>query len=553
MITSIKLFAFNDDNITRQEVTASATLNDPIARHVFIKHYIYNLVQVAAILQYSDRRTQADKLILKLVCDRLDRLFFGWSSLSVAAANYGARRPLTIRLPGNSKQATPSTTADAIVNTAFAALLREVPRAQSVIARRLMLSDVIAAKLTLIKFDVAPVEKLRGVTDYLEYNATVENSALNAILSDIDDLTTQYTPRRDIVKIFTAFNTLNKATEPTDAEKYDVADIEPTPDGIDTRPTAEPATEPATEPTPADDWRDVADIEPTPDGIDTRPTAELREVAAVLNIERTNINLPARKSAAFAKSKHEFNQAAQSLITYTLNNVIKDCYRRIKRGEIAMPTQYFLKLEPREILRAVGVTPSTVQARAIAAAVVTLYETPIKITMNRKTASGEVVKRLGYFHFIDYYETDADGNVTLLQISPYILTPGHPVNTAFSRFLPVDKAFNGGAYSIAADCTDVATVVNTLISDVKPGATVYWQQIFDTYKFSDSRDRRVKQKILATFAQRNFAVEVVNKNGFKFRPGTTTTDTPPTPTPTAKTAARQTSTTSRKPKSKTRD
>lgn len=532
MITSVKLFDFIDDNITREEATVCASVKDYTTRHVLVKHYIYNLVQVATILQYSDRRTPANKLILKLVCDRLDRLFFGWSSLSDAAANYGVRRPFTIRLSYNSTQATPSTTADAIVNAVFCEILREVPRDQSVIKQRLTLSDAITARLKLIKFDVVPVEKLRGVASYTEYNATVEKSALNFLLATADDQTTQYTPHRNIGKIFTAFNTLYKNSKTTDAEKYDVSAIEPTP---------EIAPEPAPEPTPADDWLDVPDIELTPDGIGTLPTAELREVAAVLNIERTNKNLPARKSAAFAKSKHEFNQAAQSLITYTLNNVIKDCYRRIKRGEIAMPTQYFLKLEPREILRAVGVKPTTETARAIAAAVVTLYETPIKITMNRKTASGEVVKRLGYFHFIDYYETDADGNVTLLQISPYILTPGHPVNTAFNRFLPVDKAFNGGAYSITADCTDVATVVNTLISDVKPGDVVYWQQIFDTYKFSDSRDRRVKQKILATFARRNFAVEKVNKNSFIFRPGTTTTDTPPT----AKTAARKTTKTAK--------
>ena len=62
MITKIKLFTFIDDAITRQEVNASATL-DTMPRHVFIKHYIYNLVQVAAVIQYSDKQTQPDSFI----------------------------------------------------------------------------------------------------------------------------------------------------------------------------------------------------------------------------------------------------------------------------------------------------------------------------------------------------------------------------------------------------------------------------------------------------------------------------------------------------------
>lgn len=501
MITKIKLFTFIDDAITRQEVNASATL-DTMPRHVFIKHYIYNLVQVAAVIQYSDKQTQPDSFILKLVCDRLDRLFFGWASLSNAAAAYSARRPLIVQLPTTIKQTTAPTAADAIVNAAFVSLLCEVPREKSVITRRLILTDVITAKFALIKYDLVPVEKLRGVSSFAEYNVEVENSALFHLLSDIEDTSPTiepYAPNRDVRKIFTAFNTLYKTTD--------------TPTTIDAQ-----------------------SVEPTTVSLDA---------ATIINIERGKVKLPERKDSSFALSKYEFSQAAQAVIVYVLNNVIPDCLRKLRRGELKTPNLYLLKFEPRKILRAVGIKPDTRQARAVNAAVRALFVTPLKYTQYIKTKKG-IQRNVSNFHFIDFYAYDDDGNVTMLQISPYILTPGHPVNKAFCRYLPVDKAFNGGTYSIAADCTDVATVVNTLISDVKPGDVVYWAQIFDTYKFSDSRDRRVKQKILATFKKRGFKVELVDKYGFKFFGTATDADSPTTSTATTKNTARKTTKTTKK-------
>ena len=539
MITKIKLFTFIDDAITRQEVNASATL-DTMPRHVFIKHYIYNLVQVAAVIQYSDKQTQPDSFILKLVCDRLDRLFFGWASLSNAAAAYSARRPLIVQLPTTIKQTTAPTAADAIVNAAFVSLLCEVPREKSVITRRLILTDVITAKFALIKYDLVPVEKLRGVSSFAEYNVEVENSALFHLLSDIEDTSPTiepYAPNRDVRKIFTAFNTLYKTTDtPT---TIDAQSVEPTTidaDTIDDTPTT----------SGWGDWSDddqpdgAQSVEPTTiDAQSVEPTTVSLDAATIINIERGKVKLPERKDSSFALSKYEFSQAAQAVIVYVLNNVIPDCLRKLRRGELKTPNLYLLKFEPRKILRAVGIKPDTRQARAVNAAVRALFVTPLKYTQYIKTKKG-IQRNVSNFHFIDFYAYDDDGNVTMLQISPYILTPGHPVNKAFCRYLPVDKAFNGGTYSIAADCTDVATVVNTLISDVKPGDVVYWAQIFDTYKFSDSRDRRVKQKILATFEKRGFKVELVDKYGFKFFGTATDADSPTTSTATTKTTARKT-------------
>lgn len=532
MITAFKIFNFAIDATAENDAQIYATLADQGVKNFFVKHYIYNLVQTVAVIQYSDKRTPPNKKTLQIVCDRLDRLFFGDAQLADVAFTYRESRPLVARIQSRSNQTTPTAAADALLDTAFSQMLCRYENATAITVGQ----RENAAFIARFPYKVMPMK------NYAEYNAEVENMFLERMkdaTNDIDDVN-QYAPRCATDKIFLCFNTLPKSIN-ADAPEVYTADgangDDDQPDGIDAQSQA------ATPPTDdtADGWGDW-DVEPqTIDGSPTPSTTDdLGKVAAVLNIERKNINLPARKSAARAQSKHEFNQAAQSLITYTLNNVIKDCLRRIKRGEIVMPTQYFLKFEPREILRAVGVTPSTVQARAVNAAVVTLYETPIKITLCRKTANG-IEKRLGYFHFIDYYETDADGNVTLLQISPYILTPGHPVNKAFCRYLPVDKAFNGGTYSIAADCTDVATVVNTLIMDVKPGGTVYWSQIFDTYKFSDSRDRRVKQKILATFAKRGFKVELVGKCGFNFFGTATATNGSPTASTT--TAVKTTKTT----------